>query len=78
MKFREIKEGDTVTRMLGGVLPMQLKVSKVTDTRIICGAWEFERQQGYEVDEDLGWGIPGTDGQIVSGSFLKLNGGDEE
>jgi len=44
-----------------------LKVTLVAADRIICaGGWEFDRQSGAEVDEDLGWG-PGT----VTGSLIE-------
>lgn len=51
--FFNIKEGDTVTRMLGGVIPQELVVTKVTDDRIVCGMWEFSRGNGHEIDEDI-------------------------
>lgn len=54
-KYREIKEGDKVTRMLAGKIPMKLKVTKVDDRLIHCGAWTFSRITGGEIDEDLGW-----------------------
>ena len=53
MMFRSIKTGDTVTRMLAGIVPMRLKVTDVTDSRIICGSWEFDRETGAEIDEDI-------------------------
>ena len=43
-----------------GPVPMLLKVSKATRDRIVCGAWEFDRATGAEIDEDLGWGPGGT------------------
>jgi phage-related minor tail protein len=55
MKFENIKIGDTVTRLLGGKVPMQLRVSKVTEDLIECGPWKFLKATGGEVDEDLGW-----------------------
>lgn len=55
MTFEHIKPGDTVTRMICGNMPMQLKVTKVDDTLIHCGDWTFDRITGGEVDEDLGW-----------------------
>ena len=50
---------DPVHRWLGQV-PMKLKVTQVTQDRIICGAWEFDRQTGAEIDEELGLGPDGT------------------
>jgi len=63
--FDGIKPGDIVTRMLAGVVPMQLEVSEVTDTQIICGDWKFSRLSGVEIDEELGWDSD------HSGSYLK-------
>jgi hypothetical protein len=45
--------GDEVTRMLGGTVPMKLKVTAITDERIICGPWEFDKKTGAEIDEDF-------------------------
>ncbi len=59
-----LKAGDQVHRFLGPV-PMLLRVSQVTPNRIICGAWEFDRATGAEIDEELGWGGGGT------GSFIR-------
>jgi len=55
MTFEHVKAGDTVTRMICGTMPMELKVTKVDDTLIYCGDWTFDRITGGEVDEDLGW-----------------------
>ena len=46
---------------------MRLKVTQLTADRIICGAWEFDRQTGAEIDEDLG------SGPSVTVHFLNLN-----
>ena len=56
-RLAEIAVGDFVSRWLGDApIPMRLKVSEVTADRIICaGVWEFDRQTGAEIDEDLGW-----------------------
>jgi hypothetical protein len=55
MTFEYVKEGDTVTRMICGIMPMELKVTKVDDKLIHCGDWTFDRVTGAEVDEELGW-----------------------
>lgn len=68
MKLEDIKEGDVITRLLGGSIPMELKVSKVSEDFIVCGPWLFSRKTGLEIDKDLGW-----DGITVSGSYIKLN-----
>lgn len=51
----QLKVGDPVVRTLAGI-PMHLKVTAITGDRIICGAWEFDRATGVEIDDDLGWG----------------------
>lgn len=65
MTFENVEVGDTVTRLICGIIPMELKVTKVDDNLIHCGAWTFDRVTGAEVDEDLDWGPSGT------GSVLK-------
>ena len=69
MKFGHIKKGDTITRMLGGELPMELVVTEIDEEFIYCGpkdeGWKFRRGNGAEVDEELGW-----DGIIKTGSIL--------
>ncbi len=65
--FYHVSKGDEVTRMLAGVVPMKLLVTEITDTRIVCGPWEFDRKTGAEIDEELGWG-PDT----KTGSFLQI------
>jgi hypothetical protein len=63
-----LRVGDTVTRMLAGVVPMQLRITAMDDSLITCGAWTFNRSTGGEVDADLGW-----DGVCHTGSFLTPN-----
>ena len=67
-RLAEIAIGDFVSRWLGDApIPMRLKVTEVTADRIICaGVWEFDRQTGAEIDEELGW-VPGR----VTGSFIE-------
>jgi hypothetical protein len=55
-----VAEGDIVTRILGGVVEMELVVNKVEGNLIHCGAtdapvdgWTFSRRTGFEVDEEL-------------------------
>lgn len=62
----DVVVGDTVYRWFAGLSsPMQLRVTAVTPDRIVCGSWEFDRQTGAEIDEDLGWGPTWT------GSFIR-------
>jgi hypothetical protein len=77
MKFGHIEVGDRVTRLLAGTVPMKLIVGKVDDTLIytatpdgvvnIDEGWKFRRDNGAEVDEELGW-----DGIKTTGSYLIL------
>ena len=77
MKFGHIEVGDRVTRLLAGTVPMKLIVGKVDDNFIytatpdgainIENGWKFRRENGAEVDEELGW-----DGIKMTGSFLTL------
>lgn len=65
MKLADIKPGDVVTRRLGFHGPtMELRVSAVSHTEIICGPWKFSRETGGEIDEDLGWDGNKTGGYI--------------
>jgi hypothetical protein len=65
-----INPGDTVTRMLAGTIPMKLKVSTVSPSKIVCGPWEFCALTGAEIDDDLGWGPPPQ----MTGSYLDFSG----
>ena len=62
-----VKIGDIMDRTmsLGGPV-MSLKVTEITNDRIICGDWEFDPRTGAEIDDDLGWGAPPK----MTGSFL--------
>lgn len=67
--FSDVKVGDVVVRLLAGVVPMKLRVTEVTDDRILCGIspsdneplagepWAFDRKTGIEEDERFGWGV---------------------
>jgi hypothetical protein len=57
--------GETVKRLLSGLVEMDLKVTEVTEDRIHCGDWEFDRETGAEIDEQLGWGPEYTGSYIV-------------
>ncbi len=58
--------GQVAKRYLAGIVkPMELKVTEVTPSRIICGPWEFDKLTGAEIDEDLCWGpLTGTGSYI--------------
>lgn len=59
MSFRDVKVGDTVTRLLSGVIPMKMKVTRVDEDVLYCGTpcgedgWTFCRDTGAEIDEDI-------------------------
>jgi len=63
--LRSLKIGDTVFRNLAGCVH-QLQVSELTPDKMICGAWEFCRSTGAEIDDDLGWGAP----PLFTGSYI--------
>jgi hypothetical protein len=63
--FEGVRPGDVVTRMLAGEVPMHLRVTAVDDSFIYCGGWKFRKENGAEVDEQLGW-----DGVSTTGSYL--------
>jgi hypothetical protein len=65
VNLTDVKVGDTVIRYLAGVIPVPLRVTKVTATLIHCYEWSFDRRTGAEIDDALGWGVHGT------GSFLR-------
>lgn len=67
MILNNLKVGDVVKRMLGGSIPMELKITKIDDKCIYCGPWKFSKNTGGEIDEDLHW-----DG-FHTGSYLKLD-----
>lgn len=65
--FSDLKEGDEVTRLLAGVVPMTMVVESVDDTLIhMKGGWTFDRKTGFEEDEELGFGVKFG----YTGSFL--------
>jgi hypothetical protein len=55
-KFGRLQVGDRVERRIAGVPAMTLEVTEVTEDRIVCGAWVFDRATGAEIDDELGWG----------------------
>jgi beta-xylosidase len=54
--LNSLKTGDTVVRMLAGVLPMPLKITDIKNGLIHCGDWTFDKRTGAEVDDYLEWG----------------------
>ena len=45
---------------------MKMEITEVTDKLIKCGAWEFDKATGAEIDEDLNWGPS----PLSTGSFI--------
>lgn len=69
-KLRDVAVGDGVFRFIGDSnSPMPLKVTAVTEDRIICGEWEFDKRTGAEIDELLGWGAAMTGSYILAVPF---------
>lgn len=61
-----LKVGSPVTRWLAGTVPCKFKITEIDDDFFHCGPWKFRKDNGCEVDEDLGW-----DGVAHTGSFIK-------
>lgn len=51
-EYNSIKAGDVIERMLAFAVPVYLVVQKVEGNIIDCG-WEFDRNTGLEIDEDI-------------------------
>lgn len=65
--FYDLAPGDTVTRMLAGVVPMTMTVTRVDEKLIYAsGGWMFERATGFEYDPPLRYGSE----YGATGSFL--------
>ena len=45
--------GDIVTRALLGSTFMKIKITDITDSRIICGPWEFDKITLEEIDDEI-------------------------
>lgn len=59
--FSDVEVGDTVVRMLAGVVRMEMKVLLVDDEFIYTGSpddagWRFERNTGFEYDPEMNSG----------------------
>jgi hypothetical protein len=67
--YRALKPGDVVIRLIAGSIPMKLIVSDVDERFIYCGGpagWKFDRNNGAEVVEEIGWGPESG----ITGSYL--------
>jgi hypothetical protein len=70
MDITQLMRGDAITRLLGGRIPIPMRVVRVEDDVLYCKrrddsdetanrhnlVWTFDRVTGWEIDEDLGWG----------------------
>lgn len=70
MDMTHLKPRDSVTRLLGGVVPMPMRVIKIDKQLVYCAhaefsvqvairrdlVWTFDRKTGAEVDHGLRWG----------------------
>lgn len=61
------KVGVFAIRNMAGI-EMKLRITEITDDKIVCGPWEFDRETGAEIDEDLMWGpVYGRTGSYLTG-----------
>jgi hypothetical protein len=68
MTLHDLKRNDKVDRYISTIeKPMVLTVTQITNDKIICGDWEFDRETGAEIDEFLGWN------SHVTGSYIKVH-----
>jgi hypothetical protein len=67
-----LQVGDKVKRLLGGVVPSVIEVTKITDNLIVCGPWHFLMAFGTEVDSAMGEynGLPNEDNVIGTISYI--------
>jgi len=66
----DVAVGETVFRFIGSSgIPMPIQVTAVTEDRIICGGWQFDKRTGAEIDEFLGWGPTLTGSYILAVAF---------
>lgn len=70
--MEDIKVGDYVIRYFGydpnpgsHCPQMRMIVTQVTDNKIHCGPWKFDRKTGGELEKELGWTATKT------GSYIK-------
>lgn len=65
--LKDVAVGDAVFRFIGDLrTPISLHVTGVTEERIICGEWQFDKNTGAEIDELLGWGPALTGSYILA------------
>ena len=65
--LNDVAVGDAVFRFIGDFnTPIALQVTAVTEDRIICGEWQFDKRTGAEIDELIGWGPALTGSYVVA------------
>ena len=72
-----MKIGDKLTRLLAGIVPMEVIVGEITETEFKVSSgdgiipvehgWTFDRKTGAEIDHDLHWGPM----YGITGSYIK-------
>ena len=66
----DVTVGETVFRFIGSLgAAMPIQVTALTEDRIICGEWQFNKTTGAEIDEFLGWGPALTGSYILAVPF---------
>lgn len=66
MNLKNLKVGDQVTRVLAGMVEMDLTITSISLEHIICDDWIFDISTGLEIDDVLNWD------SNFSGSYIKL------
>lgn len=56
MSLQDLKVGHWVTRVMGRLPLMRLRVTAVGGGVVVCSGWTFDATTGAEIDEDLKWG----------------------
>lgn len=51
--LQAIKPGDIIERMLAFAIPVALEVNEVTDDVIKASHWDFDRNTGLEIDDEI-------------------------
>ncbi len=66
--MKQFNVGDSIIRYITSEkIPMELKITEITEDKIICDDWKFDRKTGAEIDEELGWN------EYFSGSYMEID-----
>lgn len=52
MTKKKLEVGSKVTQMIGGLVPQELKVTEITEEKILCGSLQFDKTTGAEMNSD--------------------------